>query len=148
MKNIFLKSSLTCILIFLVSCSNESTTELNVLDKSLNLEKAIDNSTIGYLSYKKNNYINDNNGLISKFKNDSLMYQYSFEEKFNYSYKYIPENNKIKIFNKNTNEYIFITIKKNKNKVVTFDLSTSIGLELKTVSFYLKKNDSASNPQY
>ena len=53
MKNIFLKSSLTCILIFLVSCSNESTTELNVLDKSLNLEKAIDNSTIGYLSYKK-----------------------------------------------------------------------------------------------
>jgi len=128
MKNIFLKSSLTCILIFLVSCSYESTTELNVLDKSLNLEKAIDNSTIGYLSYKKNNYINDNNGLISKFKNDSLMYQYSFKEKFNYSYKYIPENNKIKIFNKNTNEYIFITIKKNKNKVVTFDLSTSIGL--------------------
>jgi len=128
MKNIFLKSSLTCIIIFLVSCSYESTTELNVLDKSLNLEKAIDNSTIGYLSYKKNNYINDNNGLISKFKNDSLMYQYSFKEKFNYSYKYIPENNKIKIFNKNTNEYIFITIKKNKNKVVTFDLSTSIGL--------------------
>jgi len=40
MKNIFLKSSLTCILIFLVSCSSESTSELNVLDESLNLEKA------------------------------------------------------------------------------------------------------------
>jgi len=148
MKNIFLKSSLTCILIFLVSCSSESTTELNVLDESLNLEKAIDNSKIGHISYQKNNYINDNKGLISKFKNDTLMYQYSFEEKFNYSYKYIPEKNKVKIFNKNTNESIFITIKRNKNKVITFDLSTSIGLEAKTVSFYLKKNDLASNPQY
>ena len=131
MKNVFLKSSLTCILIFLVSCSSESTTELNVLDESLNLEKAIDNTIIGHISYENNNYINDNKGLISKFKNDTLMYQYSFEEKFNYSYKYIPENNKVKIFNKNTNESIFITIKKNKNKVITFNLSTSIGLEAK-----------------
>lgn len=65
MKNVFLKSSLTCILIFLVSCSSESTTELNVLDESLNLEKAIDNTIIGHISYENNNYINDNKGLIS-----------------------------------------------------------------------------------
>ena len=57
MKNIFLKSSLTCILIFLVSCSNESTTELNVLDKNQRSENIIEHP-LNELQFDKTNNAN------------------------------------------------------------------------------------------
>ena len=57
MKNVFLKSSFTCILIFLVSCSSESTTELNVLDENQISEKIIEHP-LNELQFDRTNNAN------------------------------------------------------------------------------------------
>ena len=57
MKNVFLKSSLTCILIFLVSCSSESTIELNVLDENQISEKIIEHP-LNELQFDRTNNAN------------------------------------------------------------------------------------------